>query len=150
MKELHKFMSEENFRKKFGARLGFLLKEKGITQKDLNVELGKKDGYVRKITSGAMMPGLYEFFHICHILDVSPACFQTDSDEIVATAMDLTFFMNNWKVRYISDEIPDELLQITPNLQQRNEIIEKILNKNLSNKELQAILQFTDALKAEA
>ena len=32
MKEIHEFMSEENFRKKFSARLGFLLKEKGITQ----------------------------------------------------------------------------------------------------------------------
>jgi len=66
--------------KKFSARLTELRTQKGISARDMSLNLGQNPSYINSIETGKAMPSMANFFYICDYLKITPKEF-FDTDE---------------------------------------------------------------------
>lgn len=59
----------------FGLRLAMLRNERGISARQLSLDLGYNKNYIYSIESGRNFPTMNGFFEICHYLDIDPGNF---------------------------------------------------------------------------
>lgn len=64
------FSSEE-----FGLRLAKLRESKGISARQMSLEIGQNKNYINSIESGRNYPNMQNFFYICQYLDITPQVF---------------------------------------------------------------------------
>lgn len=56
-------------------RITELRLKKNVSEHRMSLDLGKSGSYIRKISSGAALPSLHEFFNILEYLDITPSAF---------------------------------------------------------------------------
>lgn len=56
----------------FCKRLSQLRNEKGVSARDLSIELGYNPGYVNAIENQNILPSMSAFFYICQYLEITP------------------------------------------------------------------------------
>ena len=54
------------------TRITQLRMEKGISEYQMNLELGQNKGYIQAISSGRSLPSLQQFLKICSYFDLTP------------------------------------------------------------------------------
>ena len=67
-------MNEEYFItiEEFGLRLARLRENKGVSARQMSLEIGLNKNYINSIESGRNYPNLSQFFDICQYLNISP------------------------------------------------------------------------------
>lgn len=63
------------YEQQFRDRLVRLRMAKGVSARDMSLELGQNPSYINNIENGRSLPGLNNFFNICDFLGVTPAEF---------------------------------------------------------------------------
>lgn len=71
-------MYEELFRK----RLSQLRMEKKVSARDMSLSIGQGPGYINAIENGNGFPSFTVFFYICEYLNVTPAEFFDEDNQI--------------------------------------------------------------------
>lgn len=66
--------------KDFGLRLAKLRQSKGISARQMSLEIGQNKNYINSIESGRNYPNMQNFFNICNFLNISPQTFFQKSD----------------------------------------------------------------------
>lgn len=56
----------------FVSRLTKLRLQKGISAREMSLELGQNPGYINNIESGRALPSMSGFFYICDFLNITP------------------------------------------------------------------------------
>ncbi|MBR5485389.1 MAG: helix-turn-helix transcriptional regulator [Oscillospiraceae bacterium] len=136
----------QEFKDFFANRMECLVKEKGINARKMSKEkLGMSAEYITKITSGEMMPSVYGFFEICDAMEVSPAYFKKDHDKIIHNYGEVYGFMNVWQYM-LAEEADEERLNTSLELQNKNKLIEELIETDLSENELREIIKFAQAM----
>ena len=68
-------MLEENFT----IRLAQLRSKKGVSAREMSIELGQNVSYINNIENGKSLPSMAAFFSICEYLGITPQeFFETD------------------------------------------------------------------------
>ena len=70
-------MNEEYFItiEEFGLRLARLRENKGVSARQMSLEIGLNKNYINSIESGRNYPNMAHFFEICQYLNISPQLF---------------------------------------------------------------------------
>ena len=71
----------EDYFGRFVDRLKRARKKKGVSAKDMSLEIGQNEGYISQIERGHTLPSLSGFFYICEYLGVNPKYFLDDEVE---------------------------------------------------------------------
>lgn len=61
--------------KDFSLRLAKLRTEKGLSAREMSLQMGQNPGYINNIESGKSTPSLSGIFYICEFLGVNPSEF---------------------------------------------------------------------------
>ena len=61
--------------KDFSLRLAKLRTEKGLSAREMSLQMGQNPGYINNIESGKSTPSLSGIFYICEFLGVTPSEF---------------------------------------------------------------------------
>lgn len=59
----------------FGLRLAKLRERKGISARQMSIDIGQNKNYINNIESGKNYPNMKNFFDICRYLKVTPETF---------------------------------------------------------------------------
>ncbi len=59
----------------FALRLATLRMQKGVSAREMSLDLGMNTSYINSIECGKALPAMKQFFYICEYLDISPAEF---------------------------------------------------------------------------
>ena len=59
----------------FSNRLYQLRMEKGVSAREMSLDLGQNESYINRIENGKSMPSFEQFFNICEYLNVTPKDF---------------------------------------------------------------------------
>lgn len=71
-------------REEFATRLTNLRNQKGVSAREMSLELGQNPSYINNIESGRANPSINCFFYICDYLNVTPnEFFETNSNNPV-------------------------------------------------------------------
>lgn len=62
-------------RKEFGLRLAKLRENKGISARQMSLDIGQNKNYINAIESGHNFPNMHNFFYICEYLNITPQNF---------------------------------------------------------------------------
>lgn len=66
--------------KEFSIRLAQLRMNKGISARQMSLDLGQSESYINNIETGHSFPSMTVFFYICEYLNITPQeFFETDS-----------------------------------------------------------------------
>lgn len=66
--------------KDFSTRLSQLREEKGVSAREMSLDIGQNPGYINNIETGKSMPSLAGIFYICEYFQITPCeFFDTDS-----------------------------------------------------------------------
>lgn len=75
MKDQYTLSKEE-----FGLRLAKLREEKGVSARQMSLEIGQNKNYINAIETGHNYPTMSNFFDICQYLKITPqSFFQTEN-----------------------------------------------------------------------
>lgn len=69
------FSSEE-----FGLRLAKLRENKGVSARQMSLEIGQNKNYISSIEAGRNFPQMKHFFDICQYLNITPQLFFQTSE----------------------------------------------------------------------
>ena len=69
------------YEKKFIERLCKLRLQKGVSARDMSLNLGQSESYINKIENGVALPSMSTFFYICKYFNITPAEFFEDDVE---------------------------------------------------------------------
>ena len=61
--------------KEFGLRLARLREHKGVSARQMSLEIGQNKNYINSIEAGHNYPGMKNFFDICQYLNITPQIF---------------------------------------------------------------------------
>ena len=64
----------------FGLRLAKLREKKGVSARQMSLEIGLNKNYISSIESGRSYPNMRHFFDICQFLNVTPQIFFQGDD----------------------------------------------------------------------
>lgn len=70
MNEEYTFSSKE-----FGLRLAKLRESKGVSARQMSLEIGQNKNYINSIEAGRNYPNMQNFFDICQYLNITPQIF---------------------------------------------------------------------------
>lgn len=59
----------------FINRLSYLRNEKGISAREMSLDLGQNESYINRIENGKSMPSFEQFFNLCDYLNITPKDF---------------------------------------------------------------------------
>lgn len=59
----------------FGLRLSRLRESKGVSARQMSLEIGLNKNYINSIESGRNYPNMAHFFEICQYLNITPQLF---------------------------------------------------------------------------
>ena len=65
----------EDYLENFSARLIVLRKAKGVSAREMSLDIGQGASYINQIEKKHKLPSLNGFFYICEYLNVSPKDF---------------------------------------------------------------------------
>lgn len=66
--------------KEFSLRLSQLRLSKGVSAREMSLDIGQSQNYINHIENGAAFPSMTVFFYICEYLGVTPSeFFDTES-----------------------------------------------------------------------
>ncbi len=60
---------------KFSLRLAQLRMKKGVSAREMSLQLGQNPGYINTIENGKAFPTMVNFFYMCEFLNISPSDF---------------------------------------------------------------------------
>ena len=67
--------------KDFALRLAMLRTKKGVSAREMSIDISQNPGYINNIESGKSLPSLTGIFYICENLNITPSeFFDTDVD----------------------------------------------------------------------
>lgn len=66
--------------KKFGLRLAKLRENKGVSARQMSLDIGQNKNYINSIEAGRNYPNMKNFFNICHFLNITPQTFFQEDD----------------------------------------------------------------------
>ena len=125
-------MNEEYFItiEEFGLRLARLRENKGVSARQMSLEIGLNKNYINSIESGRNYPNMAHFFEICQYLNISPQLFfqlgrnfPMEQTEFIQALRDLSpqksissiclpaicrknnYFSPKWHGRFLSDNV---------------------------------------------
>ena len=79
----------EGYEDFFRQRLTDLRLQKGVSEYQMSMALGKSKGYIQQISSGRALPQMKMFFEICDYLEVTPLEFFTPENREPSLVRDL-------------------------------------------------------------
>lgn len=66
--------------KEFALRLAGLRVKKGVSAREMSLDIGQNQGYINHIENGGALPSLPGLFYICEYLGITPSeFFDTDN-----------------------------------------------------------------------
>lgn len=66
--------------KEFGLRLARLRENKGISARQMSLDIGQNKNYINAIETGNNFPNMRNFFYICEYLNITPQSFFCPAD----------------------------------------------------------------------
>lgn len=85
--------------KDFALRLARLREIKGVSAREMSLDIGQNPGYINNIESGKSLPSLTGFFYICEYLQITPVEFfdvnSTDPVQLSSIINDIKKLDNN-------------------------------------------------------
>ena len=72
----------EDYFDKFYKRLAELRKLKGVSAREMSLDIGQGENYIGQIERRLSLPSLNGFFYICEYLNISPRDFFDDDNEL--------------------------------------------------------------------
>ena len=70
--------------KLFADRLASLRTEKGVSAREMSIDLGQNESYINRIENGKAFPSMNMFFYICYYLNITPAeFFEVDTNNLL-------------------------------------------------------------------
>ena len=88
---------DHQYEKQFALRLSQLRTNKGVSAREMSLDIGQNPAYINNIETGKAFPSMMGFFYICEYLQITP----------------VEFFD-------ISDPNPDQVIRITENMKHLN------------------------------
>ena len=76
--------------KEFSLRLSQLRVNKGVSAREMSLDIGQSQSYINNIETGVNFPSMTVFFYICEYLDITPMEFLLELPPI--TLISLTAF----------------------------------------------------------
>lgn len=73
----------------FSNRLSQLRLEKGISAREMSLDLGQNESYINRIENQKSMPSFEQFFNICDYLDITPKDFFNEEKQNFQSAAPL-------------------------------------------------------------
>lgn len=74
----------------FSLRLAQLRMEKGVSAREMSLDLGQNESYINRIENGKSLPSMTQFFNLCDYLHISPKDFFDDEKQNIQGASLLT------------------------------------------------------------
>lgn len=95
-------------------RLAKLREQKGVSAREMSLDIGQNAGYINNIETGKALPSLPALFYICDYLGITPAAFfDTDS----SNPAKLDSLLHN--IKKLSDTQLDTLATLVNELTQK-------------------------------
>lgn len=63
------------YEKEFAERLTKLREQRGISAREMSLQLGQNDSYINRLENKKSFPSMESFFYICEYLNITPAEF---------------------------------------------------------------------------
>ncbi len=73
----------------FSVRLSHLRMEKGVSAREMSLDLGQNESYINRNENGKSLPSLTQFFNICDYLNITPGDFFDDGKQNMQTMIPL-------------------------------------------------------------
>lgn len=73
----------------FSVRLSQLRIEKGVSAREMSLDLGQNESYINRIENGKSLPSLNQFFNLCDYLNISPKDFFDEEKQNFQTIIPL-------------------------------------------------------------
>lgn len=89
------------FEELLATRLAKLRTEKGVSAREMSLEIGQNCSYINRIENRKSMPSMQGFLYICEYLGVTPAEFFAEDNEHPLLVNDL--------IREMKDLSPEQL-----------------------------------------
>lgn len=68
------------YQEQFPLRLAQLRTKKGVSAREMSLDIGQNAGYINNVECGKALPSMAAFFFICEYLEISPSdFFDTDA-----------------------------------------------------------------------
>ncbi len=68
------------YEEEFPLRLAQLRTKKGVSAREMSLDIGQNAGYINNVECGKALPSMAAFFFICEYLEISPSdFFDTDA-----------------------------------------------------------------------
>lgn len=73
-------IEDHQYGEKFAARLSHLRANKGVSAREMSLDIGQNPAYINNIETGKSFPSMTGFFYICEYLQITPMEFFDTSD----------------------------------------------------------------------
>lgn len=97
--------------KEFALRLSQLRLNKGVSAREMSLDIGQSHGYINGIETGVSFPSMTVFFYICEYLGITPAEFFATEYRNPVKAKEL-----NESIKGLRDDQLDNLISIAKGL----------------------------------
>ncbi|MCR5686221.1 MAG: helix-turn-helix domain-containing protein [Lachnospiraceae bacterium] len=68
-------LEDHQYEKQFAARLTQLRMNKGVSAREMSLDIGQNPAYINNIETGKAFPSMMCFFYICEYLEITPVEF---------------------------------------------------------------------------
>ena len=68
-------LEDHQYEKHFAARLTQLRMNKGVSAREMSLDIGQNPAYINNIETGKAFPSMMCFFYICEYLEITPVEF---------------------------------------------------------------------------
>ncbi len=106
-------MEDYQYLEEFAARLTALREQKGVSAREMSLDIGQGHSFIHGIESKRHFPKMLHFFYICEYLGISPRDFFDDASE--APKLDNELFAEIQKLDRKSKEYYLNLIRETNN-----------------------------------
>ncbi len=97
--------------KEFSLRLSQLRVNKGVSAREMSLDIGQSQSYINNIETGVNFPSMTVFFYICEYLGITPAEFFATEYRNPVKAKEL-----NEAIKGLKDDQLDNLISIAKGL----------------------------------
>ena len=66
---------DHQYEKQFALRLSQLRTNKGVSAREMSLDIGQNPAYINNIETGKSFPSMMGFFYICEYLEITPMDF---------------------------------------------------------------------------
>lgn len=84
---------DHQYEKQFALRLSQLRLNKGVSAREMSLDIGQNPAYINNIETGKAFPSMMGFFYICEYLQITPVEFFDTSDPNPDQILRITGYM---------------------------------------------------------